>query len=93
MSTIDVGLLLSRVDRRALTRGADAPLRVVLVEGEALRLPRGTTQMRVLTGSAWISQAGRDSFVQAGERFHPAGGRDPAVLSPLGRVPLLVEMR
>ncbi len=93
MSTIDVGLLLNRVDGRALSRCADSPLRVVLVEGEALKLPRASRLLRVLTGSAWVSQAGRDTFLQAGERFRPTEGRDPAVVSPLGRLPLLLEMR
>jgi Protein of unknown function (DUF2917) len=92
MSTIDVGLLLNGVGRDAM-RSADSTLRVVLVEGEALKLPRSSVLLRVLSGSAWVSQAGRDTFLQAGERFHPADGRDDIVVSPLGPVPLLLEMR
>jgi hypothetical protein len=92
MSTIDVGLLLNGVPRGAVG-GSNSPLRVVLVEGEALRLPRKSAVMRVLSGTAWVSQAGLDTLVQAGERFAPADGADPAVISPLGRVPLLLEMR
>ncbi len=92
MSTIDVGLLMNGVGHGVM-RSPDSPLRVVLVEGEALKLPRSSVLLGVLSGSAWVSQAGLDTFLQAGERFHPADGRDAAVVSPLGPVPLLLEMR
>ena len=92
MSTIDVGLLLNGVSR-ASTRCAESPLRVVLMEGEALKLPRGSILLRILSGTAWVSQDGLDTFLQAGDRFRPVAGSDPAVVSPLGTLPLLVEMR
>ena len=92
MSTIDVGLLLNGIDRRA-PRTADSPLRVVLVEGEALKLPRGSTTLQILSGTAWVSQAGLDTLLEAGDRFRPAESSDPAVVSPLGTLPLLLEMR
>ena len=92
MSTIDVGLLLNGVSR-ASTRCAESPLRVVLMEGEALKLPRGSVLLRILSGTAWISQDGRDTFLRAGERFRPAAASDAAVVSPIGTPPLLVEMR
>jgi hypothetical protein len=92
MSTIDVGLLLNGIDRRT-PRTADSPLRVVLVDGEALKLPRGSTALHILSGAAWVSQAGLDTFLEAGDRFRPAESSDPAVVSPLGTLPLLLEMR
>jgi hypothetical protein len=92
MSTIDGSLLLSGIAPRA--RGASpSPLRVVLVQGEALRLPRSTAALAVLSGTAWVSQAGRESVLQAGEQFLPADGRDAVVVSALGSLPLLLEMR
>jgi hypothetical protein len=93
MSTIDLGLLLNGMGRGARARCTDSPLRVVLVEGEALKLPAGSSLLHVLTGAAWVSQAGLDTFLQAGDRFRPARDADPAVISPLGRIPLLLEMR
>ncbi len=92
MSTIDVGLLLNGVER-GVTRASGSPLRVVLVAGEALKLPRGTAALRVLSGTAWVSQAGLDMFLEAEQSFRPAADPDAAVVSPLGPVPLLVEMR
>jgi len=95
MSTIDIGLLLNGVGRRAegSSESADAPLRVVLVQGEALRLPRSRTSIRVLAGSAWITQCGEDRFLTAGEAMTAAAGADRAVVSALGAQPLLLEVR
>jgi len=92
MSTIDVGLLLNGVSR-ASTRCSESPLRVVLMEGEALKLPRESVLLRVLSGTAWVSQAGLDTFLKEGDRFRPVESTDPAVISPLGALPLLLEMR
>ena len=95
MSTIDIGLLLNGVGRRAAgsAESTDAPLRVVLVEGEALRLPRSRTSIRVLAGSAWITQCGEDLFLKAGEAMTAAAGTDGAVVSSLRGQPLLLEVR
>ncbi len=95
MSTIDFGLLLEGVDRRAAgtVGSADAPLRVVLVQGEALRLPRSRPSIRVLAGSAWITQCGEDRVLMAGEGMTAAVCADRAVVSALGAQPLLLEVR
>lgn len=95
MSTIDFGLLLNGVGRRAAGAAGsdDAPLRVVLVQGEALRLPRSRTSIHVLAGSAWITQRGEDRFLMAGEAMTAAAGADRAVVSALGAQPLLLEVR
>ena len=91
MSTIDFALVLNGLDR-GVARSPDSPLRVVLVEGEALRLPRTCLRLRVLSGTAWVSQDGADVFVQAEGTFAPCGS-DAAVVSPLGALPLLLEIR
>lgn len=94
MSTIDISLLLNGVGRGAADAGStSAPLRVVLVDGEALKLPPGSALLRVLTGTAWVSQAGLDLFLPAGELFRLVPAGDAAVISPLGGVPLLLEIR
>jgi hypothetical protein len=95
MSTIDIALLLNGVGPRAAgsSQSTDAPLRVVLVEGEALRLPRSRASIRVLAGSAWITQRGDDRFLKAGEAMTAAAGADCAVVSALGTQPLLLEVR
>jgi len=98
MSAIDLGLLLNGIDRRAghpagSADPAAAPLRVVLVQGETLRLPAAYTRVNVLTGAAWITQGGEDNVVMAGCGLSSAAGSDGAVVSALGTVPLLLEVR
>ncbi len=97
MSTVDIALLLNGMDRRAAgtaaAASADAPLRVVLVEGETLRLPRSRSSIRVMAGSAWITQCGQDRVLTAGQAMTAAAGPDRAVVSALGAQPLLLEVR
>ena len=92
MSTLDLSLLMNGVGRRAV-RPADSALRMVLLEGEALRLPLSRLRVRVLSGTAWITQQGEDKLLQPGESFDLSAAADRAVISPIGTVPLLFEMR
>ena len=92
MSTLDISLLMNGVPRGAV-RPADSTLRMVLVEGEALRLPLSRLRVSVLSGTAWVTQAGGDTLLQPGESFDVSAAADRAVISPIGTVPLLFEMR
>ncbi len=92
MSTIDLSLLMNGVGRGA-ARPADSALRMVLLEGEALRLPRSRMRVRVLSGTAWITQQGEDKLLPEGEALALSAAADQAVISPIGNVPLLFEMR
>lgn len=101
MSTLDISLLMNGVPRGA-GRPADpnateyrggSTLRMVLVEGEALRLPLSRLRVSVLSGTAWVTQAGGDTLLQPGESFDLSAAADRAVISPIGTVPLLFEMR
>jgi hypothetical protein len=95
MSSIDLGMLRNGVGRSVAGAlgSTDAPLRVVLVQGEALRLPRSRTSIRVLAGSAWITQSGEDRFLKAGEAMTARADSDCAVVSGLGSQPLMLELR
>ena len=89
MSTIDLGLVLNGMDRRSRTAGsrdssAPAPLRVVLVQGETLRLPSSRASLSVLAGTAWVTQCGEDQVLQAGQEMTAAACPDRAVVSALG---------
>jgi hypothetical protein len=95
MSTLDLTMLLNGVERGAAPgarRPAQSPLRMVLVEGEALRLPLSPMKVSVLSGTAWITQAGTDTLIEAGACFDLSAAADRAVISALGTVPLLFEM-
>jgi hypothetical protein len=66
MSTIDLGRLWNGASGAARTF-RDFPLRMVLVQGEALRVPQRFVGLRVLSGTAWVTQAGKDHCLAAGE--------------------------
>jgi hypothetical protein len=104
MSTLDLGLLLNGAGRRTergthrrSDRGdadADQPaLRMVLVEGETLRLPHSCLQVSVLSGTAWITQAGTDTLLHGGTSLELSAAGDQAVISAIGKGPLFFEMR
>lgn len=90
MSAIDLSLLLPRND--SVVGAGTPPLRVVLLPGEALRVPRGGRTVRVLSGTAWMTRAGVDIVLPCGERSDLRASRDAPVISALGASPLLVEV-
>ncbi|MGA2642883.1 MAG: hypothetical protein ABSG21_18480 [Spirochaetia bacterium] len=92
MSTLDLTLLLNGVDRGAVDP-ARASLRMVLVQGEALRLPGSRMRVSVLSGTAWITQTGRDTLLPSGAFFELSAASDRAVISSIGSLPLCFEMR
>jgi hypothetical protein len=67
-------------------------LRIVLYEGELYRLPRTSSGIRVREGVAWVSFAGRDTIMCRGEELRLQTGRDFAVVSPLSRSGLILEV-
>jgi hypothetical protein len=96
MSTLDIALLMNGAERR-INRGdahtAQPALRMVLVEGETLRLPLSSTRVSVLSGTAWITQAGIDSLLHGGTTLDLSAAGDQAVISAIGKGPLFFEVR
>jgi hypothetical protein len=92
MSTLDLSILLPDNRQRAMIGAGPAPLRLVLLPGEILRMPRGRDSLRVLSGTAWIACMGTDTVLSEGERAAMPASRDAAVVSGLGGVPLMVEL-
>jgi len=94
MSAIDASILLQGVGR-AQPAGARV-LRVVLCAGEVLCLPRRRLDVRVLSGAAWVTFAGRDVVLAAGARMELPRARRAngcTVISSLGAEALLLETR
>ncbi len=90
MSSIDIPVLLNGFRRRSFVESEPVPLRIVLCQGEALRVPRSLSTVRVLSGKAWISMNGRDFVLCAGEQF--AVGRSRSVISAVGSQALLFQL-
>jgi hypothetical protein len=100
MSTLDIALLLNGVELnsargtdRGVARAAQPALRMVLVEGEALRLPLSRMRLSVLAGTAWVTQAGIDTLLHGGTCLDLSAAADQAVISAIGKGPLFFEMR
>lgn len=68
-------------------------LRVVLVPRETLRLGRGLRQLRVRSGQAWVTLGGRDLTLPRGESLVLDPKAGPVVVSPLGALPVVIELR
>ena len=68
-------------------------IRLILNRGEIVRIPGGAMDMRVLFGTAWVSQAGVDHVVGPRASRRIRARPDPAVLSGVGGRPVGVEIR
>jgi len=82
-----------RLEKAAMARSvAGRPLRLALIAGEELRLPRTLVALRVLSGRAWVSSEGSDLVLEAGDEFKVARARHAAIVSALGAEPLFFEL-
>ena len=91
MSTAEMTLLFQAAERKGACSPFDSALRIVLLQGEVLRVPPASGTLRVLSGTAWVSFEGRDMLVSRGEHINIARRVDRPVVSGLGG-PLLFEV-
>lgn len=73
-------------------RRRECQLRLVLCAGELHRMRPPHTQLRVVFGTAYVSHAGRDIIVAAGDCATFDSASDVALISGLGKQPLIVEL-
>ncbi len=68
-------------------------LRLALLKGELIRVPKPAHCVSVLSGTAWVSYGGADYLLCRGESM-PIGAelRDPALLSAVGGSDLFVQL-
>jgi hypothetical protein len=84
---------LVKPDQEAKQQKITPPqLRLVLYKSELYRLPANGQVIRVLSGIAWVTAAGKDMFLVAGEKMVLTASGDIALVSALGRVPLVLEV-
>ncbi len=91
MSNAELALVMNGLGRTA--PGKASVLRVVLLSGDALRIPRPSSHLRVLTGTAWVSQGGKDRILEAGQCYKVRSMADCAIVSGLKGEPVVVEIR
>ena len=58
-------------------------LRIALLYGEELRIPKSVGRLLVLSGTAWVSFEAKDHVLERGESMDFAGASHRAVVSPL----------
>ncbi len=76
----------------AQTPNTNSLLRVMLLPGEVQRVKSNYRGLRVRSGRAWVTLNGRDLVLKRGEEITLEMPHDAAVVSPLGHVPLVVEL-
>jgi len=74
--------------QRATLRQGD----VRLEPGEVRRIARAGQRLRVVAGGAWVTFAGQDAIVLAGQTIALEPGTDAAVVSALGDEPLVYRV-
>jgi len=67
-------------------------MRVMLTRRETLRVRPGYRGLRVRTGHAWVTLAGRDLTLGRGQELALDSKDGPAVVSTLGRMPVVIEL-
>jgi hypothetical protein len=67
--------------------------RLVIYSGEVFRLPAECRGLRVVSGKAWVTFDGRDIVMNRGERTVLGEHGHPALVSALGRKPVILEVR
>ncbi|MBX3063486.1 MAG: hypothetical protein U0528_00880 [Anaerolineae bacterium] len=66
---------------------------IVLSEREVWSLPQPDKSIRVLEGTAWVSEGGRDFILLAGDQFKGQTHRDKVVISAArNRGQLVIEL-
>jgi hypothetical protein len=86
-----ISLKLNGSEKRLKT--ASPMLRLTLVRhDEVFRLPVASRSIEVVAGTAWITVNGRDIFLASRERLWLPAHRDAALISAVGRSPLILEV-
>jgi hypothetical protein len=75
-----------------VSRSANVALRLVLYRGDVYRFPPGGRGLRILRGRAWVTYSGEDMFLARGDEACLVPNRGFALVSAVGRTPLILEV-
>ncbi len=98
MSSTEMSLVFEDIARGILpreesSRARRGTIRVVLLPGEVLRIPRRARRLEVAAGAVWITCVGRDLVLERGQGTRLARHVDCAVASALGTRLAVLELR
>lgn len=71
---------------------AGVMIRLMLHDDEVFRLPMTSRGVQVVSGLAWLTIAGEDIFLRNGQRLWLVTPKGAALVSALGRTPLVLEV-
>ncbi len=91
MSIAAYALAPSRADQELAWGASPAPLRLTMLRGETLRLPRGSGHLRVVRGRAWLSSGRAEEVLVGGACLDlPAEPRFPLLVTAIGEEELSI---
>ena len=68
------------------------PCQLTLEKGEVFRIPQAYRQFKVLSGVAWLTVGDKDIILHSGEKASLESKKDVAIISALGKMPLILEV-
>lgn len=71
---------------------ASAAQCITISEREAYTLPRNTREIRILSGTAWVSHLREDQIVKKGETLRLQPHKGMTVITSTGRYPVQLEI-
>ncbi len=92
MNNLNLGLTLEALLLATPQLPTDKAFRIVLLPGELFRIPVQNKQLRILSGTAWVSMDGTDYEVSGGENLALRGARHSALISDTKENPLVFEI-
>jgi len=92
MSSADISVIFQNAGGGVATKESRPVLRIALLPGELLRIPRARRNIHVLSGTAWISESGRDMVADRGTSVGFSRSRHPVLVSGVGAQPILFKI-
>jgi hypothetical protein len=84
MTTHEMALSFNQMTLSSRSLVKDQPFRIVLLPGELLSIPRKHRSIRVLAGSAWVSNNGCDHALYSGDVLPLRRAKHEALVSAEG---------
>ncbi|HET7838713.1 MAG TPA: hypothetical protein VFL04_03055 [Rectinemataceae bacterium] len=93
MSTLKMSLSFENFAISAWDRAGSPALRIVLLPGELISVPRKESMLRVVSGRAWASYDGKDYDLGPGATLELETRSDSALIQAMEAEALVFEVR
>lgn len=93
MNSLKMSLSLENFALSQTSALSPESLRLVLLAGEQIRVPRKQRFLRVVSGRAWVSYDGKDHDLTSGQGLALENRKDSAIVSAMDDESLVFEVR